>query len=293
MSTPYFYIIRDVISGKRYAGAKWASDADPTSFMTIDGYKTSSPTIKHLIKINGIESFVVERIITDFGGMSAKEFETAFLLENNCASSPLWFNQHNNNNFKTPDFESHEWKQMMIDKYGVDNYSKLPETKINLRENAKLQAQRQIAKNPNFFKNNAEKTKEKLIEKYGISNPAYSKEFMQKMIDTKHNNPHLFCEKCGERFKYQAHLQNHIKNDCGKIKTKSTEEIISAIDRATQQWNNRSEEEKMRVINKSAETTKQKYRTRHTCENCGKSYRFLKSLIRHKNGWGNCVTQES
>ena len=65
MKTPYFYIIKHKESGKRYVGSKWAKDADTETFMTDDGYKTSSVTVHELIEKDGLYSFEIEDIITE------------------------------------------------------------------------------------------------------------------------------------------------------------------------------------------------------------------------------------
>jgi hypothetical protein len=105
MSQPYFYIIRHIPTGKQYAGCKFAKDADPKKFMTIDGYKTSSKNILKIIKNEGLESFeIVDMILEDeikipFGFESVYEYETFFLREKNVMMDDMWFNQHNNRDF--------------------------------------------------------------------------------------------------------------------------------------------------------------------------------------------------
>lgn len=101
---PYFYIIEHIETGKSYAGAKWASDADPSVFMQPGGYTTSSNLINKIIKKEGVESFKISVLLTETDcKMPVLEYETKFLQENNCAKSKLWFNTHNNHHHRSKD----------------------------------------------------------------------------------------------------------------------------------------------------------------------------------------------
>ena len=96
--TPYFYIIKHKPSGKQYAGCKYAADANPENFMTQRGYKTSSAHIKKLIKEDGLDSFEIIKILTEVEcGKNVFDYESDFLVENECAQSSDWLNRHNNN----------------------------------------------------------------------------------------------------------------------------------------------------------------------------------------------------
>lgn len=99
---PYFYIIKHKPSGKLYAGCKYARNSNPKTFMTSLGYKTSQNTIKKLINEDGLESFeIVTILIEKECGCHVHEYETRFLIENNCAKNEEWINCHNNNQVST------------------------------------------------------------------------------------------------------------------------------------------------------------------------------------------------
>ena len=98
MAVPYFYIIKHKESGKKYAGAKWAKNANPENFMTASGYKTSSNSIKRIVKEQGLLAFQIEEIIKleelqiPFGCQTIDEYESWFLKENSCCNSEEWYN---------------------------------------------------------------------------------------------------------------------------------------------------------------------------------------------------------
>lgn len=76
---PYFYVIQDKRNGIYYAGAKWAKDANPATFMVEGGYETSSDTIKELIRHHGLSNFIIRKIRAFETGEAAHDYETRFL----------------------------------------------------------------------------------------------------------------------------------------------------------------------------------------------------------------------
>jgi hypothetical protein len=115
---PYFYIIEHIASGKRYAGCRYAKGCNPVEFMTEDGYCTSSSTVKQIIEDDGIDAFVVVEIKTIDEVGDVYEYETKFLVENECATSDQWFNMHNN---AVIAFGSKEFKAAMKAKHGFEH----------------------------------------------------------------------------------------------------------------------------------------------------------------------------
>lgn len=93
---PYFYIIQETSTEIYYAGAKWGYGSNPHEFMTEDGYKTSSKIINELISKNGLETFVIRKIVTFDSGEDALAYETKFLNRVNAKNNPFFYNQHNN-----------------------------------------------------------------------------------------------------------------------------------------------------------------------------------------------------
>jgi hypothetical protein len=125
---PYFYIIQHIPSGKLYGGAKWSSDANPSTFMIQSGYTTSSDLVNDLIKEDGLDSFKTVLILTEFEfGMTSYEYETVFLQTNDIAKDSNWLNKHNNDGYFNSHYQSTEYKENMLLMYGVDHPMKSPE----------------------------------------------------------------------------------------------------------------------------------------------------------------------
>jgi len=132
---PYFYIIRHITSNKMYAGSRWAKGCNPSEFMVLDGYTTSSKIINEIIQQEGLDSFEILRIDTYCDGVHVNKYEQTFLETNNCALSNIWFNKHNGlgladwlfvndivNAMQLPEcvFKSNKTKTK---KYGNENYN--------------------------------------------------------------------------------------------------------------------------------------------------------------------------
>jgi hypothetical protein len=122
----FFYIIYHQNSDRRYAGCKYAKGCHPSDLFTT--YFTSSSTVHNLIKQDGVDSFIIEEIITEFGEFScAYDYETNFLVTNDCAKSPHWLNRHNNMDamMGTPEYVQAA-KITNLFKRGVSNVSYCP-----------------------------------------------------------------------------------------------------------------------------------------------------------------------
>lgn len=201
--TPYFYIIRFKPDGRKYAGSKWGVGCSPEKLMTERGYKTSSTAIHRLIKSHGIDAFeVVSTKTEDECGMNVRDFESKFLIENDCASSSEWINSHNNvtrMNFGTDDYyksmeklygvsnasQSKEFVQKKratwLKKYGVENPSSLSSVKQRFVETS---IENHGVTNPMKSPEIAERYKASCMAKYGTSNPLLALSVMQKRRET-------------------------------------------------------------------------------------------------------------
>lgn len=134
--SPYFYIIQHKSTGKKYAGCRFAKKCHPNEFMKPNGYLTSSKKIKNIIKEQGLNSFEILEVKVFSSKEEVFEYETQFLIENNCANSDEWYNFHNNDG-GSPVYGSEEFKKLMLYKYGVDNWVKTKEAKIMVSERNK------------------------------------------------------------------------------------------------------------------------------------------------------------
>jgi len=95
MNNPYFYLIRHISSNRLYAGVKW-SDPDSSTFMTEDGYTTSSNIVNTIIKNEGIDTFCVLRIKHFDTAEEACSYESKFLSKVHARTNPLFINRTEN-----------------------------------------------------------------------------------------------------------------------------------------------------------------------------------------------------
>lgn len=160
MKQPYFYIIKHKPSGRFYAGAKWAKDADSTKLMKEHGYKTSSNLVKRLIKEDGLDSFVIIDLIhhdelkIPFGCTSVEEYESWFISSNDIVSNESWINANN----KRLAHGSKQYKLAMMKIYGVEHPSQSNEIR--------------------------QKVKNTLLNNYGVEHPLQSPDIKKRMQES-------------------------------------------------------------------------------------------------------------
>tara|TARA_R110002167_G_scaffold363269_1_gene583183 strand:+ start:209 stop:934 length:726 start_codon:yes stop_codon:yes gene_type:complete len=95
MKKPYFYLIRHISSNKLYAGVKW-SDPNSSTFMTEDGYTTSSKVVNAKIKNEGIDAFCVLRIKHFDTPNEARSYESKFLSKVQARTNRMFLNLSEN-----------------------------------------------------------------------------------------------------------------------------------------------------------------------------------------------------
>lgn len=95
---PYFYVIRHIQTGMRYAGCRYSTyKCHPSELLRRGGYYTSSRLVRNIIEREGTPAFSVEMIldrdsIKERGYNNVREYEQSFLKNNNCSQSKLWLN---------------------------------------------------------------------------------------------------------------------------------------------------------------------------------------------------------
>jgi hypothetical protein len=198
---PYFYVIEHVASGKKYAGCRYAKGCNPAEFMTEDGYCTSSNVVKKIIEEEGRESFKIVEIKTIDEVGNVLSYETKFLVENDCAKSDLWLNQHNNTGMT---FGSEEFKATMRAKHGVEHSMQSEECKGKQRktclknrgveypmqsEECKGKQRKTCLKNrgveyPMQSEEVQEKSRQTCIDRYGYEHASQSEEVQEKSRQT-------------------------------------------------------------------------------------------------------------
>lgn len=207
---PYFYIILHVPSGKLYAGCKYGKDANPSTFMTQNGYQTSSTQIARLIAADGLSAFKIIQLLTEnVCGIDVYLYETKFLRENYISRRENWINGHDN--WLSTSFGTQKHKEAIMNMYGVENISQLSDIKdqkaktcqsnfgvdwpmqsAEVREKSKQTCLEkygvEVVTQSNIIK---EKTRRTNLEKYGVDHFAKTEEGRQQRKErfTGSNNP--------------------------------------------------------------------------------------------------------
>ena len=146
---PYFYIIKHTKSCKFYAGCRWVKGCKPEELLTENGYLTSSKVVNKIIQEEGINSFTIVRIKTFNTPQEAYDYETRFLKKVKAKTNDNFLNKHENDD-RPPPYGSLEFKQLMLEKYGVEHNTHIPEVK-----------EKQIKTVKEFYKNNPEFLKQR------------------------------------------------------------------------------------------------------------------------------------
>lgn len=183
---PYFYIIQHRESGKKYCGAKWGKDADPSNFMTVYGYQTSSPTVWKLITSDGLDAFDILEIVLEeelqipFNDYrKVDEYESWFLVHNKCSTSDVWINRVQHASYGTEEFYEN-----MTALYGVQHAMQSP--KIVERHKSSVLSSYGV---DNVFKLGwvQDKIDISMTERYGVRYPMQNIELKDKIISTNNN----------------------------------------------------------------------------------------------------------
>lgn len=188
---PFFYIIQEISTGRKYAGCRFCDSANPHKFMKKGGYQTSSRIVKSLIKKNGLNSFKILEILTQDEVGDVYEYESNFLIENNVVESIEWLNVTTNTGRVS--FGSAKSKEMSRLMFGTDH----PVQSIEIREQIKKTSIKKYGVECSLqneeVKNKSRKT---LIEKYGVDNISKNPESQEKKKNTN-------LEKYGKEFPTQ------------------------------------------------------------------------------------------
>ena len=205
MNIEYFYIIKHIKSNKLYVGCQYSRKANPDLLLKAGGYYTSSNTVKKIIKEEGLSSFTIETIITDFDETELRSyaegnnlpeylnlshiFESKYLLENDCAKNPLYLNKSNNTR-NSVHFGIKKIKEDYKEKTGFINPSQVPQIKEKKKQTALKNFGTEFFLQSNEGK---EKIKNTNLEKYGVENVFQNEEIKLKIkedLKTKHGVEH-------------------------------------------------------------------------------------------------------
>jgi hypothetical protein len=126
MTQPFVYIVRNINTGMRYAGVKYAKNCQPSDLLVT--YLTSSKIVKSLLKEN-INCFEITNIIEFENKEDAIEFEEVLLSTVDAASSHDWYNQANGKAIN-----SEVVRRTCNEKYGEDSWMKTHQGKLKAKE---------------------------------------------------------------------------------------------------------------------------------------------------------------
>lgn len=197
---PYFYIIKHIKTGKYYAGSRHAKGCHPQELLKVGGYNTSSKYVNDIIDMEGMDSFLVERIRTFNTAEEAVSYETRFLKRVNARSNEMFINRCNNESSMS--FSSEYVRDVFIDRYGTTCALQVPEF---LRKAQKSTYDRfgvyHAAQDPGVQKKMQdsclknlgvrysmqspvvrEKARQTFLQNYGVDNFSKTKEFSEMML---------------------------------------------------------------------------------------------------------------
>lgn len=177
---PYFYVIQDKRNGMYYAGAKWAQGCHPDKLLKEDGYTTSSKIVNKIIEENGLDTFVIRKIIIFQTGDEAYKHETRFLRKIKARDNPKFYNGHENDGI-LPSFGTSKYKNFMMEKYGYEHPSQIPGILDKIRNTS-------LTKYDNEWYTQTEEYKARVkvtsIERYGVDHHLMSEDVKRKREET-------------------------------------------------------------------------------------------------------------
>ena len=96
VTSPFFYVIEHIPSGKLYAGIKYGKrNCNSEKFMAIGGYQTSSNVVRELIINEGLTAFKIKRIRHFDIKEHVVKYEHRFLVKVNAMINEKFLNKSN------------------------------------------------------------------------------------------------------------------------------------------------------------------------------------------------------
>jgi hypothetical protein len=135
--SPYVYWIEHIPSKRIYHGRKYAIETcDSSTFMTSNGYKTSSSLISQLIESDGLDSFRVLCVRHYATKQDVIDYEHNFLNMIDAKNNPRYLNESNGGlTFRTKEYLSENHKEKISKKLKGHTHS--DETRKKISESLK------------------------------------------------------------------------------------------------------------------------------------------------------------
>ncbi len=208
MTTPYTYCITHIPTGKRYYGARYAKGCSPADLWV--KYFTSSETVKRLIDSYGKDSFAIEIRKVFKSAKECTKWERKVLIRLGVPRNKNWLNKYSGISLT-----AEEMSEAILNKYGHDHQSKIPEVK----EAKRLKSMEKYGTEYTIqAKEVKEKAKRTMLERYGYENAAQVPEFKErisKAISMAHQSkPQVPCPKCGYSCKSESNMRRYHFDNC-------------------------------------------------------------------------------
>lgn len=209
--TPYFYIIQHKQSKIKYAGSRFSKRSRPDELLKKNGYCTSSSIIAEIIEKEGLDAFEIVEINTHCDGMHPVDYETKFLLGNNCAESDEWYNLHNNDFVKRRD---EYFEKYLVLTYGDDYRGMSEKYKKRTTKKCLEKYGKEYYTQTNEYKIKSKKT---LNKKYGVNNA-----FQLSKVT---GDPHT-CKYCGKVITSLGNFKRYHDEKCKLNPNRPKPEIL-------------------------------------------------------------------
>jgi predicted GIY-YIG superfamily endonuclease len=170
MTTPYFYVLKEIPTGMLYAGVKFAKNCSPSDLLVT--YLTSSKIVKALLAADP-SCFAIERIRTFSSKEDAINYEKKFLKKVKADKSSRWYNQ-SISGAVSPDLLRHVYNQ----KYNVDN----PKQLQSVKDKAAKTCMKKFNAPSRFEAEDFEdQRKQAMLSRYGVEYTTQSPQLLEKI----------------------------------------------------------------------------------------------------------------
>lgn len=170
MTTPYFYVLREVSTDMLYAGVKFGKNCSPSDLLVT--YFTSSKIVKAMLAADP-SCFVVDRIRTFSTREDAINYEKKFLKKVKADKSAQWYNQ-SISGAVNPDLLRHVCNK----KYNVDNPKQLQSVKDKA---AKTCMEKFNAPSKFEAEDFEDQRKQAMLNRYGVEYTTQSPQLLEKV----------------------------------------------------------------------------------------------------------------
>lgn len=170
MTTPYFYVLKEVSTDMLYAGVKFSKNCNPSDLLVT--YFTSSKIVRAMLAADP-SCFVVNRVRTFSSKEDAINYEKRFLKKVKADKSSRWYNQ-SISGAVSPDLLRHIYNK----KYNVDN----PKQLQSVKDKATRTCMKKFNAPSRFEAEDfEEQRKQTMLDRYGVEYTTQSPQLLEKV----------------------------------------------------------------------------------------------------------------